>query len=341
LQEIVRPVQIVNAFRYSVIIPEIELRKIPVKVLGVAVVIDTVDASLQKSKISFDGVGSDNLAVLDTHIFFFVVVHLGMSAAGSGTVQNGRFVGHKVCVLGDDLVYDRPEIPCSDLFDVVGLHRAAALHKREDRSFVGNVGWAIFRALSGLNGLRTYAELSADISFVALDYSAERSARFFVHCHAYPVSHKPSGLESDAQGPVNLIRAYTFFRSSHEIHGLKPVPQRNMAILENGPHSHSKRLPAGIALVQSIPSSLAVELAYADFLSAMWANRAIGPQFRLHEIKGGLFIIEAFGGQNRFAHGLYLLSIVSILQKVRYVKYNIPHFSLDITGKGAYTFCRC
>jgi hypothetical protein len=278
LQEVFGSVQIVNAFRYPVIISEIELRKVSVKVLSVAVVIDAVDTSFQYSEIAFYGVGGYYLAVFYPDVFFCGMVHLGVLAAEAGAVQNTGFVGHQVSILGDHLVYDRPEAPGSNLLDVVRLHRTTALYKGKDRSLIRSVGGPIFRAFSGLVAQRADAELSADIGFIAFDNPAEWAIRLLIHSKAETVRHKPSGLESDTQGPMKLIRAYAFFRSRHEIQGLKPVPQRNMTILEDSSDRHRKRLTTGIAFIQSFPGSLAVEFAYAGLLPAMRANRTFGPQ---------------------------------------------------------------
>jgi hypothetical protein len=65
-----------------------------------------------------------------------------------------------------------------------------------------------------------------------------------------------------------------------------------MAILEDGSDLDGKRLSAYIALVESRPIALALQLAYLLFAFAVGANGAIWPELFFDESVGGFFIVK-------------------------------------------------
>ena len=74
--------------------------------------------------------------------------------------------------------------------------------------------------------------------------------------------------------------------------------QRQMAILENSPHSHGEGLLAGVAFAEARASGLAVQPSDAPRLAAMRADWTIRPKASLDIGEGGFFGQELRGGEN-------------------------------------------
>ena len=69
---------------------------------------------------------------------------------------------------------------------------------------------------------------------------------------------------------------YSLLGGAHEIDGLEPESQGDMAVLKDSSHLDSKRFSAYIALVKADPGAFAVHLADALPASAMMADRPSG-----------------------------------------------------------------
>ena len=65
-----------------------------------------------------------------------------------------------------------------------------------------------------------------------------------------------------------------------------------MAIFEDSSDLDGKRLSAYIALIESRPVALALQLADFIFAFAVRANGSIRPKLRFDESVGGFFIVE-------------------------------------------------
>ena len=143
------------------------------------------------------------------------------------------------------------------------------------------------------------------------------------------MSHEPCGFESDAQGPVNLVRAYTFLGSSHKVDRLKPLMQRNMAVFEYSTNLYSERFTASITFVVPIRYCF-LPFSYSLDFTTMGADRALRPNSFLYKLIGGLFVVKPWGGNNGLGSLFYLLYRSGITWEIGYVKYNIPRILLDI-----------
>jgi hypothetical protein len=66
----------------------------------------------------------------------------------------------------------------------------------------------------------------------------------------------PSGAESDAENPVELVGADSLLAGAHHDDSLHPKMHRHMAILEDGADLDGEGLPTGIALIDADPSAL-------------------------------------------------------------------------------------
>ena len=156
-------------------------------------------------------------------------------------------------VLGYHLIDDRLKVSRGDLLDMIRPDRSATLNKRHNHCFVGGMSESVFWPLSRFTDLRTDPQLSTDVGFVHFHGSVKWAFRGLFHCITDSVSHEPSTLESNAQGPVKLVCAYAFLRSRHKIDGLKPDTHGNMAVFKDGADLNRERLPASVAFVSADP----------------------------------------------------------------------------------------
>lgn len=117
------------------------------------------------------------------------------------------------------------------------------------------------------------------------------------------VCHKPRALECDPHGPVKLVRADAFLGRANQMDRGQPVPHSDMAGLENRPDLDRKRLPAGVALVETGAVAFAFECARAVYDATVRAYATIGPKSRLDIGIGGGFVVEMGGSKDGFGHG--------------------------------------
>jgi hypothetical protein len=82
------------------------------------------------------------------------------------------------------------------------------------------------------------------------------------------------------------------------MHGLEPQAQRDFTGFEHSAHGHQERLSAVIALVDTRPDGLTLQLADAIDAAAVRANRALRSHPGLQVSKSRLLIVEMFGVQN-------------------------------------------
>ena len=111
------------------------------------------------------------------------------------------------------------------------------------------------------------------------------------HGFANAVAHEPRGLESDAKGAVELVRADALLAARHQVEGLQPEVQRNVALLEDGADGHPELAAAGIALVEAEAGGLALEPGDAMPGAAVWAHGAVRPDLGFYPGVGGLFVL--------------------------------------------------
>ncbi len=152
--------------------------------------------------------------------------------------------------------------------------------------------------------------LSAHIGLISFDsgpFSPKRAglapAGFF---HRFPdaVGHEPCRLILYVHGPHHLVAAEPLLAAANQIDALQPLMHRNVAVLEYGSDRGGKLLAAGIALQRAGFRALTVQPTNAVGISAMDANRAVGPDdaFQFRDRSG--FIVEEGGREN--GHGKHL-----------------------------------
>src|ERR1700739_470495 len=82
---------------------------------------------------------------------------------------------------------------------------------------------------------------------------AERLHLQNAHCFAQPMAHEPCRLHGDFQRAAQLMAADALLARAEQERRLKPLVQRNVALLENSADLDGKLLAAGVTLFQTDP----------------------------------------------------------------------------------------
>ena len=179
---------IINSRQY---LSEIELRKVPLKMLAIDVLIDANQAALEDGKEPFEGVGVHiaarpfELGVIDAFVF-----------GVSGELVVLRLVAHEAAGLMDVLADHRPD------HAVIQRQRtdvAAALHEGENARVV-------LAAMAGNFAGLTGAGEFGFIRFHGLASPAHGLSRAGVHGEPDTVPKVPSGLHAAAEHALKLAQ---------------------------------------------------------------------------------------------------------------------------------------
>lgn len=270
----------------TVAVPEIILCKISVQMIFVAMRVNAFHTPLEDGEVAFDGIGVDRPAP----VFALVVTDDAMAgelATKQGVIRS--LIGHQMGLAIEVLAHQWGQ---SRRFDIINNHAARlpglAIHQRQNLELVG-IATALLLAL-GLLGLVVANESLVDFDNTAV--AAHRSQIARPHGFADTMAHKPRGLEGNAQGPVQLVRADALLTGAEKEDRLKPDMQLDVARLEYGSDLDGKRLPAGVALVGAYPGALALELVAFVNNAAVRAYTPVGPNAGLDKLIGRFFVME-------------------------------------------------
>jgi hypothetical protein len=127
----------------------------------------------------------------------------------------------------------------------------------------------------------------------------------FLHRFANAMGEEPSGFHAAFEHPLNLPGADPLLAGAHQVDDLQPQMQRQMAVLEDGPHPYGEGLLAGVALAQAHPGGLALKAADPILIRvpAVRADRTLRPHHRFDMGEGGGLSQELWGVQNGLGHG--------------------------------------
>jgi hypothetical protein len=266
---------------------EIKLRQVAVKVLLVDVLEHADESALEDAEEAFKSVGmhiAPRLLVLGM-VNGFVLQDLAL--------VHGRAVSHQAAVLMQMLNQRIPHVL------VIEVHAADIPAALDEAEYLGR-RTCVQGQPCGLAGLGRLRKVSL-VGFHGHACAAQLASIRRGHCMANPVAHEPRGFHPHAQGALKLAGADAFLGRAHQVDRLKPIAQRRMAVLEDGPHLHGEGLTALVALPEANTSGLAVEA--ADLLlvavPAVRADGAGGPKMPLYVLVGGGFIGELGGLKDR------------------------------------------
>lgn len=113
----------------------------------------------------------------------------------------------------------------------------------------------------------------------------------------------------DAKNAVKLVAAYTLLAGHHQVNGLQPQVQRQVAFLEDVAFAHGELATALAALPKAVTffafrvllGGLSADTLKAVSLvhhTSVRACRTISPKHRFNVSKGGCFVVHVRGGQN-------------------------------------------
>ena len=224
------------------IVAKIELSEIAVQVMLGTVLIGALHAPLEDAVIVFDRLGVD-LRIGEGDVLLVAVVH-GVVAAfveAHGQLVVARLVGEDFGLTGYVSADNRADGGRLQVIDdnAASLLRVA-VHERQHLHLVTEV--AFFHC----------ARFGANESLVNLDTAAagtERIQSALAHSFADTVRQEPCRLVLDLKDAVQLVGADTLFAGAHEVDGLQPLRQRQVAFLEDRTNADRELLAAVGALV--------------------------------------------------------------------------------------------
>ena len=272
-----------------------ELCQIPIQMGFAYVLVNPVNPALEDGEASLDRVrvGFVPDVFLDGVVHGFVAFE-----PASGVGVDVGLVRHepavRVCVPGDQ----RREVVSRHIRDVEHPQPAAALNQCCHR-LLGR-DWTI-------GAVRCFSANPGLVSFDGHSFAAEGTSfaptRLF---HGFPnaVTEKPCAFQSDTQDAVELVAAESLLAAANQVHGLQPDLGWDMAGLHDGLHFYSEGFPAIVAFPQAGPGCLTAK--FADTIASRGAEgtgRSIRPHSRLDPLKGGFFVLEVDGGEDRGGHG--------------------------------------
>lgn len=279
---------------------EVKFGRVPLKMLGVDMLIHADDAALEDRKEPFKGIGMRVAA----RPFKLGMVNRFVEAPHL-MLENGRAIAHEAA------------IPVQ-VFIEAWANAAMVKHNGTDRATAFDEAQNLYVALAAvgmLARLRRAAQFHI-VDFNRLSFAAHGAGVAGVHGKPDAMPKVPSGFHAAAKHPLKLARRYAFLRSAKQVDGLKPCSQWQMAVLKNRTLAHRKGgATAGVALAQAdLHNAFGVLLARlgTDALqssnliaerSAMRTHRAFGPKLVFDVLESRFFAKEPRVGKDWFRHG--------------------------------------
>lgn len=290
---------VINPELDAVAVAEIVFRKISVKMLLAAMLVNSDHAALEDGEIALGAIhaeqGSGNAVPI--RIFFAAMIHLAVACklfSNLGILIG--FVGHKVRFARDVCAKNWGQIGLLDALDVERSRFAAPFDQSKNR---------VLMCVSATDNL---AFLAADESLVGLNRSSSAAHRRQIarpHCFADTMAKEPSGFHAARKHPLNLVGRNAFLAGAHQVNDLQPKMQRQMGTLENGSLPNGELSLAFIALAQAKASSLALHESNAlrIAVAAMRANWPVWPQLVFDIFESGFLGLKLRCVENGIGHG--------------------------------------
>src|SRR5262249_37757182 len=127
-----------------------------------------------------------------------------------------------------------------------------------------------------------------DISFVALNFTAELASDFALQRKSDPLKHEPCGLLSDSSSAGNLITAHAVLAVSQHPHCEEPLVQSDRRLLKDRSNLDGKlRLRVARLALPETPRRNKGNV----FASARWADNALRPS-ATHKVRDAVIRIS-------------------------------------------------
>jgi len=156
-------------------------------------------------------------------------------------------------------------------------------------------------------------ELATDVGFIGLDDLPGAAHGLGIdaqigHGLTNTMAQEPSGFHAAPEHALKLAGGNAFLAGVHQVDGLKPQVQREVARLHDGADRNGELALAMAALTQAVANLPGLALhafqrVDAVNRAALRAGRAFGPQPSLDVGKSGVFIAEMGLGKDGVSHG--------------------------------------
>jgi len=208
--------------------------------LDAHLVVAADDGTLQEAPDVLDPVGVNVAA----HPFLDRVVYGLMS----GVVVSDATVGAPVVsvdrfrLVGDVLLDPGVECPLVASMNNLEPDLALTFHRTNDGGFVGAASLADFLLLP------------TDPSFVNLNDTGELASVSVPHGFTDTVAEVPGRLVAHAERTLDLIGRHALLGFDHEVDGGKPLPERQLRVVEDRPRCNREAV-AAVITIKLVPGS--------------------------------------------------------------------------------------
>jgi len=276
--------QIIDSKRNPVVVHEVALGSVAMQMRLADVEIAAVNRPLEDAEITFDRV---RVPEIGADVFLGTVVHRAVPGElPPDRPIDGAFVGHQVSGAIDIRGNDWPKGLGGDVRNMEAAHPPVALDQGQNRRFRRDATFPV-RSLAADEGFITFNNLVLPAKRVG-DINPQ-----FGHRLANAMPEKPCGFHPTLESALKLPGADPLFRGTEQIDRLEPDPHRDVARLKNRADLDGEWLTAGIAFVESDPTSLSPQP--ADLLrgrAAVRADWAIRPEPRFDVTVSGFFAMK-------------------------------------------------
>ena len=233
----------------------------------------TAQTALEQRECGFNGIGVGLSAYVFLDSMLNHLVLFGKSHSPCHSAIGVEFVGKEHVnvlsyVIAEKLLKDSP----GDFLGMEQTEFPVALADTDD--------WTLFGAAPAMLNAEP---LAADVGFIHLDLSAQFWPVRFNHRSANPVTEVPCGLVAHTNRALNLASGHALLGFTEDGDGNKPLPQRQVGIVEDGSRRHAKLVVAAVTVVLEAIGD------WSGLGSAARALRAIRPAQLLQSL-AALFI---------------------------------------------------
>ena len=257
------------------------LVQIGLQILRADVVVDAADPAFHQTPESFDSLGVN--VARDVNLRAVTDAPMDVAEILESIVRN-EIVGEH-CARRQD-VFLRQAVK-SFLFGVrsytrhnpTNLSVGAALDHAHDRDFVTPVRRTALSALM--------LSLSAVVHLIHLHRRTLQLQTILGQETPNLAEHAPRCFVSDACLPLNLLCGDSAASRTHEVHRVKPKPQRSGSFLEHGPGQRVDVIPADLARIRGAASHAVVLALDAALLALSYPVR---PALLFDVLKAGVVV---------------------------------------------------
>jgi len=240
--QVVRTDQFLDCFAEQVwivpvVVPPFQFIQVGVQMLLADLMIGTHNRPLEQTPDAFNGVCMH----LAAYPFLLGMVDGQMLRIMiANALVRYPFVRHDLFgVSGCELLNEALKLLSGRVRNNAHPHVTATLNNASNNGFIGK----IVPAPAPTDFLPT------NEGFIDFDGSIEKFRTGFRHSRTDTMAEIPRGLIGHANSSLDLIRRYAFLRFRHHVDRQKPLPERQMAVMEDRACRHGEMVVAGLAII--------------------------------------------------------------------------------------------